>query len=57
MAKVNVTVQKMESMGTRVKVKIKEHHLNLTDMKHNDKNYVVTKNLGRGRYIMKELRD
>lgn len=54
MANVQVHVQRVETLSReRIKVKIAETGVGLNTMIHNGKNYEVTKNLGRGRYIMR----
>ena len=53
--KITVNVQNIKSLGRgRYKVKLAETRANLTDMRHKDEEYVVTKNLGRGRYVMRK---
>lgn len=54
--RVTVSVQKVEVLPRgRIKVKIKETEANLIDLKHKGKDYVVLRNLGRGRYVMREV--
>ena len=52
--RVKVTVQNFEALSRgRIRVKIAEAALNILDLSHKGKHYVV-KNLGRGRYVMRE---
>ncbi len=55
--RVNVTVRRIESIGKgRFRVKIAENNINLVDLDYSKDLYlVVTKNLGRGRYVMKKV--
>jgi hypothetical protein len=51
--KVNVlTIHPMKK--GKVRVKIAQNNVNLLDMNHEGKKYKVVRNLGRGRYIMRE---
>lgn len=53
--RISINVEKIEPIGHgRVKVKIREHGVNLLDMRHEGREFVVTRSLGRGRYIMRE---
>ena len=53
--RITVNVKKFESTGRgRYRVKIVETHANLINMTHNGEKYVVVKNLGRGRYIVRK---
>jgi hypothetical protein len=52
---VKVSVKRIEPMGNgKFKVKIIQNDVNLLDMNHEGKKYKVVRNLGRGRYIMRE---
>ncbi len=52
---VQVSVQRVENIGRgRIRVKIRQTDFNLSGMEHNGKSYVVSKNIGRGRYIMRQ---
>jgi len=52
---IRVNVQRLEQIGPgRIKVKIAETSANINTLTHNGKIYETAKNLGRGRYIMKE---
>lgn len=54
--RIKINVVRLEQMGRgRVKVKIDDTKSNIIDMNHNGKDYVVMRNLGRGRYIMREI--
>lgn len=49
-----IHVQHMEKLPRgRVKVKIAETYINLTNMKHQGIEYTTISNLGRGRYVMR----
>jgi hypothetical protein len=51
--KTRVSVQRWDSLGGgRARIKIAEK-INLTNITHNGIAYLTTKNLGRGRYIVK----
>ena len=51
-----ITLQKIEGIGKgKFRVKIKETSANILDMRHNGKDFIVLHNLGRGRYIMREV--
>ena len=53
--RVSITVQRITPLGNgRYKVKVQQTQANLIDMQHEKRNYKVLRNLGRGRYIMKE---
>ncbi len=55
--RVNITVQKMRSMGAgRFRVKVAQTRECLIDMRIDGKEFVVTRNLGRGRYVVRERR-
>lgn len=48
-----ITVQKFEPIGgNKFKVKIKEQFINMKDVHIDGKDYLVTKRLQRGRYIL-----
>jgi hypothetical protein len=50
-----VHVQRAKPIGIgRIRVKIAETKVNLTRLTHNGKTYETSRNLGRGRYVMKE---
>jgi hypothetical protein len=50
----NVLRMEFLSLG-RYKVKVAENEVSLKIMNHNGKYYIVVKNLGRGRYIMRKV--
>lgn len=50
-----VQVERISDIGRgRIKVKIQQTDINMTGLNHNGKIYIATKNLGRGRYIMRQ---
>ena len=52
----NITIQKLEPISHgRVRVKILERNISLNTMRHENKNYIILKQLGRGRFIAKEV--
>jgi len=52
--RISINVLHMELMGNgKVKVRIKENQANLINMHHQGRDYIVIRNLGRGRYIMR----
>jgi hypothetical protein len=52
--RIDITVEDMEPLPRgRYKVKIEQTKVGLDTMRHQGKDYVVLKDLGRGRYIMK----
>ena len=55
--RISINIKKIEKIGTsnRYKVKILETQANLLDMNHQGENYIVIRNLGRGRYIMRNV--
>lgn len=54
--RIPIHVIRMESVGKgKFKVKLAETHANLIDMHHNGRDYIVVRNLGRGRYVMKPV--
>lgn len=56
--RVSITVEHMEPLsGGRWKIKVKETHIDLIDLSHEGREFVVVKNYGRGRYVMRLVRD
>lgn len=56
--RIDITVEKIQSMGAgRFKVKIAETKASLIDMRIDGREFVVTRRLGRGRYIVRERRE
>jgi hypothetical protein len=54
--RIPLDVIRIDPMGNgKVKVKIKQTQANLIDMRHQGRDYIVIRNLGRGRYIMRLL--
>lgn len=52
--RVSITVERTEPLsGNRWKIKVKETQINLIDLDYEGKRFVVVKNYGRGRYVMK----
>jgi hypothetical protein len=48
-----ITIQKFESIGKgKFKLKIKEHFINMKNIRVYGKDYIVTKSLARGRFIV-----
>jgi hypothetical protein len=56
--RVDITVEKIRSIGSgRFKVKVAETKERLIDMRIDGRNFIVTRSLGRGRYVVRERRD
>lgn len=55
--RISINIKKIEKLGmsNRYKVKVLETQANLLDMNHKGENYIVIRNLGRGRYIMRKV--
>lgn len=54
--RIKVDVVRMEPMGKgKIKIKIRDTKSNIIDLQHGGKGYAVIRNLGRGRYIMREI--
>ena len=51
---VKVTIQKWDKIGRdRIRAKIAETHLNITNLIHEGISYLTIKNYGRGRYLVR----
>jgi hypothetical protein len=55
--KINVVKVEQFLGKNKFKVKIKETNVNLATLNHNGRNFKVLNNLGRGRYIMAEIKE
>ena len=56
--RVNVNVKYIKPLKHgRYRVKITETDVNLTDMRHKGVDFTTIKNLGRGRYVMKKVKE
>ena len=55
--KINVVKVEQFPGKNKFKVKIKETNVNLATLNHGGRNFRVLNNLGRGRYIMAEIKE